>query len=135
MDLTKIPLIAMATKRMGWLAQRQEVLSQNIANADTPDYVPLDVKPQSFRKFLQPSAPKMTMTATNAHHLEPLRRKETYRNEKDRETYEVAPSGNAVVLEEQLMKVAESQMDYRMVTNLYRKHVSMIRMAIGRNGR
>jgi flagellar basal-body rod protein FlgB len=37
-----------------------------------------------------------------------------------------------VVVEEQMIKVAETQMDYQLVTNLYRKHVDMIKTAIGR---
>ena len=37
MDLSKIPLLGMVTKHMDWLNQRQKVISQNIANSDTPD--------------------------------------------------------------------------------------------------
>ena len=36
MDLNKLPIFAMVTQRMAWWAKRQEVLAQNIANADTP---------------------------------------------------------------------------------------------------
>ena len=53
MDLNKLPLFAMATKRMGWLAKRQEVLSQNVANADTPNFVPHDLKAQDFRAMVK----------------------------------------------------------------------------------
>jgi flagellar basal-body rod protein FlgB len=38
------------------------------------------------------------------------------------------------VLEEQLVKVAETQMDYQTMTNLYRKHMQMFRIALGRGG-
>src|SRR3546814_12455631 len=43
-------------KRMEWLGQRQKVLAQNIANADTPDYVPHDLKPQEFRRMVERQA-------------------------------------------------------------------------------
>ena len=46
----------------------------------------------------------------------------------------MTPSGNAVVLEEQLMKVAETVMDHQITANLYAKHVNMIRMVLGRTG-
>ncbi len=47
-------------------------------------------------------------------------------------TYETAPSGNAVVLEEQLMKVSQTVMDHRITAALYAKHLGMIRMVLGR---
>jgi len=46
----------------------------------------------------------------------------------------VTLSGNAVDLEGELRKVSETSMDYQAMVNLYRKHVSMLRTAIGRNG-
>ena len=45
---------------------------------------------------------------------------------------ETSPTGNSVVLEEQLIKVSETQIQYSMLTNLYRKQADMLRMAIGR---
>ncbi|MBT7747468.1 MAG: flagellar basal-body rod protein FlgB, partial [Alphaproteobacteria bacterium] len=51
-------------------------------------------------------------------------------NQKD--VYETSPDGNSVVLEQQLMKVTETKMDYELMTNLYRKHMGMLRTALGR---
>ena len=42
---------------------------------------------------------------------------------------ESTPDGNSVVLEQQMMKVAATQMDYSTVTQLYKKALGMIRMA------
>ena len=138
MDLNKLPLFAMATKRMGWLARRQEVLSQNVANADTPNYVPHDLKAQNFRAMVKAAggdgAGQVTLARTEPGHIGPRRDPGKFREAKDREDYETAPSGNAVVLEEQLMKVSETQTDYRMATSLYHKHISMIKDALGRRG-
>ncbi len=131
MDLRNLAIFSMATRRMSWLGKRQEVLAQNIANSDTPRYRPQDLKAQEFRKFLRPSIPRTQLATTQANHVLPLRGTPEFRSLKDKETYEVAPSGNAVVIEEQLMKVTETQGDYRLVTNLYQKHLKMIRVAIG----
>ena len=38
MALGDIPLFGMIKDRMHWLTERQRVLSQNVANADTPGY-------------------------------------------------------------------------------------------------
>src|SRR3546814_14076552 len=58
-------LFSLLGKRMDWLGQRQKVLAQNIANADTPDYVPRDLKPQEFRRMVElPAAATLQPTAT-----------------------------------------------------------------------
>jgi flagellar basal-body rod protein FlgB len=118
---------------MKWLSERQEVLAQNIANANTPDYAPQDLKPMPFREMMQRLSP------VNPERTEPLhmagtvvRRAAPFGADEQRKRYEMAPDGNSVVIEEQVIKVAETQMDYQLITNLYRKHVDMIKTAIGR---
>ncbi len=135
MDLRNLAIFSMATRRMSWLGKRQEVLAHNIANSDTPQFRPQDLKAQNFGKFLSPSVPQTQLKTTQASHILPPRGTSKFQENKDKETYEVAPSGNAVVIEEQLMKVTETQTDYRLVTNLYQKHLSMIRAAIGADRR
>ena len=135
MDLSDIPIFKMMNKRMGWLTQRQQVLAQNIANSDTPHYKPSDLKAQNFSRFLRPSVPRQRMAVTSANHIEPSKRPDNFRSEKSREVYETALSGNSVIVEEQLMKVSETQGGYRLATNLYQKHLNMLKSAIGREGR
>jgi flagellar basal-body rod protein FlgB len=132
MDLNNLPIFGLMNRRMDWLTQRHTVLAQNIANADSPGYGPKDLSRSSFLRMLRPTGPQMTMQATSASHLAPTRRPEEARADKSRDVYEAAPAGNAVVLEEQLMKVSETQGAYRLATNLYRKHVSMLKQALGR---
>ena len=67
MDLNKIPLFASITRRMDWLNQRQGVLAQNIANADTPNYTAQDLKPLGFRDFLDGG--RVQMAATDIKHI------------------------------------------------------------------
>lgn len=133
MDFSKIPLFSALTKRMAWLGERQKVLAQNIANSDTPDYMPQDLKPINFRGMVDSTTRGVTMSVTNVRHLagaNPAPAK--FEAEEQSDVYEMTPAGNAVVLEEQLMKVSETVMDYQIMTNLYRKHVGMIKTALGR---
>ena len=125
MELTNLPIFKMVVGRMGWLSKRQHVLAQNVANADTPGYRPMDLKKQDFSKFLQPRAAPAHMVRTSGTHMEPIQSTTAkIAAQKDRETYEVAPSGNAVIVEEQLMKVADTQTQFQLASNLYSKHVS-----------
>lgn len=118
-------------QRMEWLGQRQKVLAQNIANADTPDYVPHDLKPQEFRRMVERNAGGMLKpVATQAGHIQTSSLKADTRGVEQKERYETAPSGNAVVVEEQLIKVAQTQSDYSAITNLYKKQVAMVKMAL-----
>ncbi len=120
---------------MDWLGQRQNVLAQNIANADTPDYRPQDMKHGAFEGLLARKLAPVAPRVTDSKHMVGRGPAELPGEQKDqRRPFETAPSGNAVVLEEQLVKVAETQMDYQTMTNLYRKHMQMIRIALGRNG-
>ena len=127
----KLNLFAVISKRMDWLGQRQNVLADNIANSDTPDFVPQDLKEGQFlrvlRRRLEPVDPQLTQAG---HMPGTAFRDGPARAQDQKETYETAPSGNAVVLEEQLMKVAKTQGDYQLMTNLYRKHMDMFRMAL-----
>ena len=134
MDLSKIPLFSMLNDRMAWLGQRQEVLAHNIANADTPGFVPSDLVPVDFWKLAQAEVRRIGVTATDAGHLVGASRPTTFRQTEQTVAYETTPSGNAVVLEEQLMKVSQTVMDHRIIANLYSKHLAMIRMALGRSG-
>lgn len=135
MDLNNLPLFGLMNRRMNWLTQRHGVLAQNIANADSPGYSPKDLTKQSFQRMLFGGAPRVTMAATSESHMAAIRRSDEFRADRARDVYEAAPAGNAVVLEEQLIKVSETQGAYRLATNLYRKHVSMLKQALGRDGR
>ena len=135
MDLGKLPIFDILARRMGWLGQRQEVLAQNVANADTPDYRPLDLKEDAFDKVLARQVPQVRMAATDSAHLSGRAPKDQPKHADGKmPAYETAPSGNAVVLEQQLVSVAQTQMDFQMMTGLYRKHVDMFRTALGRGG-
>jgi flagellar basal-body rod protein FlgB len=132
MDLFQLKLFQRMSERMGWLGARQEVLAQNIANADTPDFVPHDMKALKFVDHLNQVAP-IAQARTNAMHMGGTGQPDASIDEqKTKKQYETAPVGNAVVLEEQMVKLADAQSSYQLMTNLYRKHVDLFKMALGR---
>lgn len=135
MDLTNLKLFQMATKRMDWLSKRQQVLSQNIANSDTPGYGPKDLKKLKFHDLLRPQMKRSTLQKTSSMHIEAMHKNPKYRNDSKKETYETAPAGNSVILEEQLTKVSETQANHRLASNIYTKQVAMLKIALGRPGR
>ena len=102
-------------------------------NADTPGYTAHDLKPLDFRDFLD--GRRVQMAATDTKHIGFNKRQQgDFRSVKDKETYDKSPDKNTVVLEEQLIQVAESRMDYEMMTNLYKKHLGMLKLALRKPG-
>ena len=133
MDLSKIPVLSALTRRMAWLARRQEVLAQNIANADTPGYKPFDLEPLDFKHLAEAAGRRMRVGVTNARHLIAASQRSEFKATRQTENYETSPGGNAVVLEEQLFKVTQTVMDHRLMANLYLRHIKMIKTALGRS--
>jgi flagellar basal-body rod protein FlgB len=129
MDLDNVGLFKLMSRRMNWLTQRQETLAQNIANANTPDYKPQDLKPFTFRDALSDEK-RMAMQATESGHLagRPVAVDNKVRRQRD--PYETKPDGNAVVVEEQMMKVGATSNDYDQVLTLYKKQLTMLQTAI-----
>ncbi len=132
MDLTKLPLFSLMAKRLSWLGQRQQVLANNVANADTPGYRARDLKALSFKKVLGGEGAKLGMAATKPAHLAGQSRKPAPNAVEKTDSHEIVISGNSVSLEEEMMKVGKTMMDYQLTINLYRKHLSMIKTALGR---
>ena len=133
MDLRDLPLLSQLRERMSWLNQRQDVLSQNVANADTPRYVARDLKELDFAQMVNGEGSGTKMMTTNARHIS-ISSLHGGGKFEDHETpdQESNPNGNAVSLEVEMIKVADTQAQYAAAANLYAKAVTMMKTAIGR---
>lgn len=135
MDLGGLGLFRIMAGKIGYLTQRQGVLAQNVANSDTPNFKPSDLKPFDFRTALAQTTVLQPQLTSGAHlQGTAVRDVGPGKLEKNRRPYETKPDGNAVIIEEQMLKIADTGTEYETVLNLYRKQVNMIRTAIGRTG-
>lgn len=126
-------LLTALTDKMRWHQQRQELLSQNVANADTPDYRGRELKPFSFGESLDSLKLDPVRLASTDPMAIPIAGFGGDGIEDDQQAnFEVTPEGNGVTLEDEMMKVTANQMDYQAVTTLYSKSLDLIRTAIGR---
>ncbi len=132
MDLGKIPLFKAMMSRMSWLTERQQVLAQNVANADTPNFKPRDLKALSFRDMLGSSTGTLPLAATQANHLAAPGGTGAFRPVVDHSAA-TSPSGNAVSIEDQMLKVSSTANEFQLTTNLYRRQVAMLKTVIGRS--
>ena len=125
MTTSHIALFDLADQRLAWIGQRQAVLAQNIANADTPGWKSRDVAP--FASVL--SGATITPLQTDPHHLGGSPGSV---NAARSAVTEHAPDGNAVSLDHELVKLAQTQSDHELVGDLYKKYLGFFRTAIGR---
>ncbi|MCP5366020.1 MAG: flagellar basal body rod protein FlgB [Hyphomicrobiales bacterium] len=133
MDLNKLTLFGMVKKRLAWLAQRQEVVAQNIANADSPGYRPKDLRAFQFRELVRREGAELNMAVSQPGHQGGRRKRiRDFAEETERRPFETAPAGNAVILEEQMGKLNETGAAHKLTSELYKKHLNMIRIAIGK---
>jgi flagellar basal-body rod protein FlgB len=106
MTTQNIALFKALGAKMDYLNMRQRIIAQNISNADTPKYRPQDLMPVNFGKVLQgvtaQGTQSVSLETTKSNHLPPPNEIPDAQERKQKETYEVAPVGNAVIMEEQL---------------------------------
>ncbi len=132
MDLNNLKLFKLAMTRMDWATQRQRVLSQNISNADTPDYRPKDLNALDFKQVLRGEmAAPVQVTRTNPNHLRgTIQEQQKYRDISQRKTFEASPDGNQVVVEEQMQKVSDTRAAYDTAVTLMQANLKMLSIAI-----
>lgn len=134
MTTQNITLFKAMSAKMDYLNQRHKVLSQNIANSDTPNYKGGDLAPTDFGRVMKNITKdnSVSMTSTQAGHMPTPNQVDIGKVRIAKDPYEVAPDKNAVNLEEQLMKSNQTQMDYNLMLSLYRNNIDLMRIANGK---
>lgn len=126
MDPADIGLFSLAERRLAWVDQRQTLLSQNVANADTPGYRSRDLTPFAAhlgRLGLSPSGSGGVSLGTSV----------SAPGMGTDQAHERAVDGNSVGLEDQLAKIADSDGTQQLVTGLYHKYMGLFMTALGKS--
>jgi flagellar basal-body rod protein FlgB len=132
MPISDIPLFSMLRTRMHWHQERQQVLADNVANADMPKFKPHDLVSPQYDRPLQAADVPFGLMRTESGHLAGLSGNSGAQFRTSRGGYDVRPSGNAVDLEDEMMKVATNQMDYQAATTLYSRSLNLLKTALGK---
>lgn len=136
MMIDNIPLFGLLKGRMGYLGERQRLISQNVANADTPGYGAKDLKAFSFAEAMKAGKGQGGVVAvrTDAAHLSGTARPTSVWSSRQAPDSETTLDGNSVVLEEQMMKMSEARMGHDAAVSFYQKSLNLMRMAARRPG-
>ena len=134
MSINDIPALAALRTWMQWHQERQRVLAENISNSDTPNFKPRDlVEPKFDAQGANASggsalAMMRTSSGQNIASSGPASNFDQNRYA----GFQTRPAGNAVNLEDQMLKMSANQMDYAAATSLYSRSLHLLKMAIGK---
>ena len=132
MAVTDLPLFSMLKTRMRWLEERQKLLAENVANANTPNYRARDLKQLDFRTELEASlSSQPNLAVTQPGHIGGATGARSF-DQNPAGGFETTPSQNSVVLEDEMMKVAQTQLDHQTAISLYQRSIGMIKTALGK---
>ncbi len=145
MDLGDIPLFAMLKSRLGYLTERQKVIAENVANANTPGYIAQDLKPFNFQSHVQAASgggasgvsvaatPAGTLAVTQPGHMQAPGSRPGVKAVTTPDS-EKTLDGTSVVLEDQMVKLTDTRMDYNAAIGFYQQSLSMLKTAARRPG-
>lgn len=133
--ISDLPILSMLRTRMEWSQARQKLLAENVANADTPGFQPRDLVQPKFDEpvhLARPDVSDVSLARTTPLHLAGFPGAGADFRSTSNGSFDVRPTGNAVNLEDQMMKVAGNQMDYQVATALYTRSLGLIKNALGK---
>jgi flagellar basal-body rod protein FlgB len=120
---------------MQWHQERQRVLAENVSNSDTPNFKPRDLVAPKFDRTGAPTGNgamgSLAMMRTTSSHLAQTGGGESFSPD-GKGGFETRPAGNAVNLEDEMLRVSANQMDYAAATSLYSKSLHLLKTAIGK---
>lgn len=113
-----VSMLALSSSMARHAATRHALISQNIANADTPGYKAKDVA--DFSAVLKAQAMGQGEAALDQMAVI------------ERPTVG-SPNGNSVSLEEELMRGAAAKQDHQLAISMYRSTLGLMKTAVGKN--
>ena len=128
MDLSSSGLMRLLTQKMAYLNQKQSVLAENVANASTPGYQARDLAPFSFSDAMHQAS--LGMAVTDPKDIIPASMAGVNSKTVKTKSFDTVPSGNSVDLEQQMMQVSQTSVDYQAVTGIYKQITSWFRIAV-----
>jgi len=135
MAINDLPILSALRTKMQWHQERQRVLAENVSNSDTPNFRPRDLVEPKFGPNGAPAGGTMgtlAMARTSVSHMAASGAADSFNADGGKSAFQTRPAGNAVSLEEQMMKSSANQMDYAAVTSLYSKSLHLLKTAIGK---
>jgi len=118
--LSNMKILDTMSAMAGHAAERHAVISNNVANADTPNFKAQDLQPFS-EIFLASAREQQNIKSIQGQLIE-------------MDAGDISsPNGNTASLEQQMMLSTENKANHDMALAVYKKSLNMMKMAIGKN--
>jgi flagellar basal-body rod protein FlgB len=134
MSINDLPVLSALRTKMQWHQERQRVLAENVSNSDTPNFKPRDlVEPKFGSNGVSATGPmgSLAMMQTSSAHIASAGGGQSFAQDR-KANFQTRPAGNAVNLEDEMLKVSANQMDYAAATSLYSRSLHLLKTAIGK---
>jgi flagellar basal-body rod protein FlgB len=132
MAISDLPIFSLLRSKMQWHQERQRLLAENVANASTPGFRPRDLAPMQSDGPGTVNGASLTLARTDGSHMTAGGAGGSAFALERGGRSQIRPSGNAVNLEDEMLKVGANQMDYQLVTSLYTHSLGLIKSALGK---
>ncbi len=138
MDISKLKVFNLMQTNMTYLGAKQDVMAENVSNANTPGYGVKELKALDFKAVLNATSGSSSVkpVATSSMHISTSANSSSaqeFDGKVDRNPFEITPTGNRVVMEQEMMKLTKNSGEYQQTTSIYRKMLSMLKSTIGEN--
>jgi len=117
--------VAVMRRALNYQLERQNILSSNIANVDTPGFRPLEL----VRETAETRGARLSMDTGDTQHY----RRAGFFNDVDyvleEQTVQAGADGNGVSLDREMAKLATNDIRYDATTRMVRLHLGLLRYA------
>ncbi|HRJ42407.1 MAG: flagellar basal body rod protein FlgB [Caldilineaceae bacterium] len=133
MSISNDPTLQLLEKGLDALSARQQAISNNIANVETPNYKAVDVAfERSLRRAMNESGAALSVQRTDDGHLRMEGRAEGMEDVEAQMFRRTGTSmrldGNNVDIETEMVRLAETAMRYQSFTTLASRKLALLRM-------
>lgn len=123
----KLDIFKMSAAMAVHAGQKQAVIAQNVANADTPGYAARNLP--EFQLSYPSDGSDTMLRASRASHLHGTHDGELALQDYE-ERNESSPNGNAVSLESEMLKAAEASSQHDRALAIYKSALNVLRTTI-----
>lgn len=124
--MEQVYLFGIASQRTAWLATRQTLVAENVANANTPGYQAKDLA--SFSEVL--ASTRLDLASSSNMHMASLGGVGDSQDVVTQTPWDVTHSGNSVSLEQEMLKAGEISRAYSLDTSVVKAFHRLLVMSV-----
>jgi flagellar basal-body rod protein FlgB len=125
----KISIMRVASLMARHATSRQSTISQNIANADTPNYRAKDIV--SFSETIGGSGFSSAVQTTRPGHMR-MENRDGIHWRSAEDSSEQKPNRNTVSIEHEILKSIEVEREHSQALSIYQNSIDLLKTSIGR---